>query len=376
MNDLKKNKIAYIKIGNFSYTNVSVHKILVEKFPEFQIVVFDVLKNLLSKREILISMVYSLIEYGKEILAGKRTVSGSYIRTSYFFKIVKKRIAEMVSPQDYVFTFQTQSLFDASVPGIPHFLYTDHTHLANLSYPGFDKDQLLKGQFIDREKMMYQNAILNFTMSQNISQSIIDDYNCKLENVKCVFCGSNVQVAYDEIFEEKRFYEKRILFVGVEWERKGGPVMIEAFNKVLKKHPDATLTIVGCSPKITVKNCTIVGRIPIDDVKKYFRNSSVFCLPTTIEPLGIAFLEAMAHKLPVVGSNIGAIPDFIKDGTNGYLIEPDNPDQIAEKLITLLDSPSQCKKFGEIGHQMFWDNYTWNKTGEKIFDSISRVMEQ
>ncbi len=371
---LPKQKIAFIKIGNFSYTNVSVHQILETKFPEYQVEVIDILKDLISKKEIIIAFIFSLKEFGKDILLRRKTIIGTYIRTSYFFNLVKKRINERLSSQEYAFTFQTQSLFDASVKGIPHFLYTDHTHLANLSYPGFNRQYLLNKKCIEREKLIYQHALINFTMSQNISRSIIEDYNCKPEKVSCVYCGSNVQVSENEIIDDKRFLEKRILFVGVEWERKGGPTMIEAFRTVLKTHPDATLTIVGCSPNIEVPNCTIIGRIPLNEVKKYFRSASVFCLPTTIEPLGIAFLEAMAHKLPVIGSNIGAIPDFIKDGENGYLIEPNKPGQLAEKLITLLNSPEKCKAFGEFGHKLFWDTYTWEKTGDRMHDSISKLI--
>ena len=76
--------------------------------------------------------------------------------------------------------------------------YTDHTHLANLTYPGFDRKHLLSERWIECEKEIYQHATVNFTMSSNISASMIEDYNCDRERVACVYCGSNVQVGDDE----------------------------------------------------------------------------------------------------------------------------------------------------------------------------------
>lgn len=80
----------------------------------------------------------------------------------------------------------------------------------------------------------------------------------------------------------------------------------------------------GCSPKIDIQNCNVIGRVPIQEVEKCYKQASVFCLPTTIEPFGIVFLEAIANRLPVIGTKIGAIPNFMNDGQNGYLVEPIN----------------------------------------------------
>ena len=102
--------------------------------------------------------------------------------------------------------------------------------------------------------------------------------------------------------------------------------------------------------------------------------ASVFCVPTTLEPFGIVFLEAMAHKLPVVATNIGAIPDFVVEDRNGYLVEPNNSEQLSEKIIYLISSPIKCKAFGEFGHRLFWERYTWEKTGIRIRENIMRYL--
>jgi glycosyltransferase involved in cell wall biosynthesis len=363
-------KIAFVKYADFSHTNTKVLEILKTNFPEFQIDVIDIFPDLIGTRDPL-NLIFCLKEYGKDILLGKKNLSSiTYLRTPYIVNKVRKAIVNKLSKQKYVFTFQTQSLFDASLPGVPHFVYTDHTHLANLQYPGFNPQDIPPQALLEYEKKIYQNSTLNLTMSSNISESMIKDYSCNPQKIACVYCGANTLVKEDEIFEEKRYSNQNILFVGTEWERKGGPVLIEAFKKVLKTYPDASLTIVGCTPQLDVPNCNVVGRIPLAEVKQYFQKASIFCLPTILEPFGIVFLEAMAHKLPIIGSNIGAIPEFLHDDHNGYLVETNNSEQLSQKIIKLIGSPEKCMAFGEYGHQLFWSRYTWKKTGEKIHENI------
>jgi glycosyltransferase involved in cell wall biosynthesis len=361
-------KAAFIKFGDFSHINPSVLELLSTNFSDFRIEVIDI-SNLISKKDALI-LLSCLMQYGKDILIGRRAISETLLRTPYVFNKIKGDILHKLANQQYVFTFQTQSLFDLSVPGIPHFVYTDHTHLENLHYPGFNRKNLLAKSWIECEKSVYQNATLNFTMSSNISQSIIKDYACSPQKISCVYCGANVQATENEIFEENRFSSRNILFVGVDWERKGGPVLAKAFRTVLDTYPDATLTIVGCTPQLDLPNCNIVGRIPLSDVKQYFKQASVFCLPTTLEPFGIVFLEAMAHKLPIIGTKIGAIPDFILEGKNGYMVEPNNSQQLSQKIIELIGSREKCKILGEYGHKFFWSRYTWEKTGLRIRENM------
>ena len=371
---MPEQKIALIKHGDFSYINIEIIKILQANFTNFPLEIIDIYTDLVSKKDPK-AFTYCLKEFGTDILLQKKKINtATYLKLPYTFTKIKTAIQKRLAEQKYVFTFQTQSLFDASVPGIPHFVYTDNTYLANIKYPGFDFRDLPSKTWLEYEKSIYQNATLNFTMSSNVSQSMIEDYSCNPEKIACVYCGANVQVKQDEIFDDQRFSNQNILFVGVEWERKGGPVLVEAFKKVLKTHPNATLTIVGCQPKLKIPNCNIVGRVPVEDVKQYYQQASVFCLPTTLEPFGIVFLEAMAHKLPIIGSNIGAIPEFIIEGKNGYRVEPNHPQQLSQKIVELISSPEKCKNFGEYGHELFWNRYTWETTGLRICKNIKQFL--
>jgi glycosyltransferase involved in cell wall biosynthesis len=246
--------------------------------------------------------------------------------------------------------------------------------LVNLTYKGFDRQSLPSSAWIECEREIYHHATMNFTMSKNVADSIVKDYNVEKSRVANILCGPCLNVSQSEAFDDTRFDRQKLLFVGVEWERKGGPVLEEAFKIVLDKIPNAALDIVGCSPKLSAPNCNVVGKVPLSEVSQYYKKASVFCLPTRFDPNPNVCFEAMAHKLPVLSTNGGSRPEFVIDGKSGYLVEVDNPQQLAEKAIEMLESPQKCKSFGEYGHQMVWDTYTWEKTGAKIKENIARFI--
>jgi glycosyltransferase involved in cell wall biosynthesis len=368
-----KGEVAFIKYGKFSHVNEKISQILKREFPNLEVDVIDVFSDLVSNKDWR-TIWYGLKEYGIKIFDRQNNGSQKRLYTKYFYNKIDKALKTRLAERDYLFTFQTQSLFNASIPGKPHFLYTDHTALANLQYPGFDKKNLPSSAWLQCECDVYHHATLNLTMSNNIANSIVRDYNCDRTKVVNVYGGANIVVSQDETFDDRRYSTQNIIFVGVEWERKGGSVLAQAFKLVLQKFPNASLTIVGCTPNLDLPNCQIIGKVPLAAVSEYYKKAAIFCLPTKLEPFGIVFLEAMAHKLPVVATNIGAIPELIVEGKNGYLVEPDRPDLLAAKLIDLLASPDRCQEFGLNGHQLLWNTYTWEKTGMRIRENIERFI--
>ena len=104
-------------------------------------------------------------------------------------------------------------------------------------------------------------------------------------------------------------YSNRVvLFVGVDWERKGGPILVDAFRKVREKIPDARLVIAGCSPQVRdLPNVEILGRVPRTEVSRLMMSASVLALPSWREPQGINAIEALIHGIPVVASDVGAL---------------------------------------------------------------------
>ncbi len=368
------NKIAFFRIWTSPPVNLSVEKMLVRSFPESSLETYNLADLIRQKKEVLLQNSLRVMQhYGPQILMGKRSFKVCFWRTPYIFQVVKSLAAEILSRGQHHFSFQLHSLYDASYPGVPHFVYTDHTHLENLNYPGFGTQDLFHPSWIRLERSIYHNATLVFTRSSNIRRSVIDHYAVQPERVVCVFGGSNVSVPKEGML--KRSYDQEtILFVGSDWGRKGGPDLIQAFELLLKTNPSAKLVIVGASPDISLPNCTVVGRVPLEKMPAYYQQASIFCLPTRLEPFGMVFVEAMSYKLPIVATHIGAIPDMVVNGANGYLVTPGDIQELAKRLCLLLDDPERCRQFGAVGYRLVQSRYNWDAVGDKIRENILAVM--
>ena len=89
-----------------------------------------------------------------------------------------------------------------------------------------------------------------------------------------------------------------------------------------------------------------------------------------MEPFGIAPIEALVHKIPVIASRIGALPDIVQHNKTGLLVAPDSVDELAAALVDLLSQPEKCRAFGELGHRLVKETYTWKAVGERIKTQI------
>jgi len=370
----QKPRIAFFHLGDVPIANMTMVGVLQRAFPEAQLVRIDVKDRIKqNKRVILINLLFMLKEYWKKLLLRQRRLWNCFFTTPYLFKHIKKLAAQIADENDLAFTFQMQSLFDASVPGTPHFVYTDHTFLVNLTYPHFDRSTLPTPKWLALEKSVYANATMTFVRSSHVLRSLIEQYGCPPERAACVYAGSNTTVD-DSIPTRHDLGRKNILFVGIDWERKGGPELIQAFKRVLAHHPSATLTIVGCQPECDLPNCEVVGLVPVDEVGRYYRDASIFCLPTKVEPFGIVFVEALHYGLPIVATQIGALPDLVSE-RNGRLVPPGEVDALATALIELLSDPEALALFGEESRRLALERYNWESVGRRMRQEISHCFD-
>jgi glycosyltransferase involved in cell wall biosynthesis len=345
----------------------SIERTVREAFPEFGLDSLTVAGVLKAHRDWrLPNLFHVAAEYGARILRRDATLRDSYFRTSYLFRKVHGAMAALIDPARHAFSFQTQSVYDASVPGVPHFVYTDHTHLSNLEARFFDPGKLRPQRWLALERSIYRNAARIFTRSHNIEADLVELYRIPAEKVVCVYAGANVTEASDSPRALDGYTARNILFVGADWERKGGPVLAAAFEKVLRIFPDAHLTIAGARPRLRLRNCTILGNVPISELSPHYARATLFCLPTRLEPFGVSVLEAMMHRLPVVATAIGAIPDMVLDGISGHVVPPGNAEELAGALIALLRDPRRCRRFGNAGYRFAKDRYTWPAVGERM----------
>lgn len=355
---------------------ISIKNALGDQFPQCSIELLKIKQMVKSHPLILLVNVFFMIkEYPLRQLLGYWKIWRRFWATTYMHKQIQRLVAEKVASDDYLFTFQAHSDFDASSPGCPNFVYTDTTNLANLYTTSYTQDKLYSPAWRKLEKETYENACITFVRSTHIQRSLVEQYGLPPEKSALVYSGCNTLVQ-DLDLKHKDYTTKNILFVGVTWERKGGPDLVVAFRKILRKHPDASLTVVGCEPRIDLPNVKVIGRVPLEEVESYYQIASIFCLPTRLEPFGIVFIEAMSFGLPLVAPRTGAVPDMVENGKNGYLFEPGDINGLAMSLDQLLADPEKCRRFGKVGYKLVRERYTWEKVAQKMKLNIQPHLHQ
>jgi len=111
-------------------------------------------------------------------------------------------------------------------------------------------------------------------------------------------------------------------------------------------------------------NVKLTGAVPYGDLTRLLAAGDIFVLPSLAEFFPLVVCEAMASAKPVIGTRVGGIPDQIKDGWNGYLVEPANEHQLAEKIRYLIDHPEERKRMGLNGRQFAEDELDWSRVSQ------------
>jgi glycosyltransferase involved in cell wall biosynthesis len=267
----------------------------------------------------------------------------------------------------YELIFQLQTL---CAPGfdrrVPYVIYTDNTMaLTQRLYP--DGAPLTPGSarwWTEFEAHVCRNARAVYTFSEFARRSVVEDYGCEPDRV--LAAGLNQGITS---LEEKMERVPRALFVGVDFIRKGGAVLLDAWPSVRRQVADAELVIAG--PKRQPRRrlpegVTWVGRVDRSALAELYRSASVFVLPSLFEPWGHVFLEAMGYGLPCIGTSCCAMPEIIDDGITGMLVPRFESEPLAAALVALLGDQGRAVAMGHAGHDKVRRGNSWDDVVQRI----------
>jgi glycosyltransferase involved in cell wall biosynthesis len=167
-----------------------------------------------------------------------------------------------------------------------------------------------------------------------------------------------------------------IVFLGQLGERKGVPELLAAFQspQLLSRPWEATVAGDGAvseSRAVVTKaglqdRVTVPGWLDRDATSDLLRHADIFVLPSHFEAMPIAILEAMAHRVAVIATPVGAIPEFLTDGQNALLVPPGAQDQLADAIARLIDDPDERSRLGAAGHRVFHDRFDISVAANQI----------
>jgi glycosyltransferase involved in cell wall biosynthesis len=181
-----------------------------------------------------------------------------------------------------------------------------------------------------------------------------------------------------------------LLSAGTLIPHKGPQWIINALPHVLREVPQVTAVLCGTdlgykkhleilTHRLKLENNVIfAGYLPREELLKAYSASDVFVLPSDFEGFGLAIAEAMASGKPVVASHVGAVPFVVEDGRSGFLVPPQDPTALADRIIRLLRDDHLRESFGERG-LILSQEYRWEKVGrlyEHVYRCAMRNFEQ
>ncbi len=265
---------------------------------------------------------------------------------------------------------QNGALFAPGRPApFPYVLLLDNTCLLSerqsaVAGPAAEIYRDFARSWIDRERETYRRATAIATFSKIVRDSVVEDYGIDAKRVHVVGAGANVTL---DAAEERRDDGRTLLFIGKDdWRRKGGPVLLKAFQMLRRFRPDLRLILAGPPSSIEVPaGVTNLGVVPFEEVRRLLAGATVFVLPTRREPFGIAFLDAMVCGVPCVGTQVGAVPEILEDV--GVCVPSGDAQTFASAVGALLDDPARRAAMAEAGQRRVLERgYLWPEVGKRL----------
>lgn len=217
-----------------------------------------------------------------------------------------------------------------------------------------------------QEREAYAKADRIFAMSEHVKRSLVEDYRIPPERVAVT--GAGPHVLPDDGFapSAEKYGGAVVLMIASEFARKGGEVLLRAFEAVRRRAPQSRLVVVGHSDRRRLPGVEFRGRLPAEAVKRELERAAVVALPSLFEPFGLALLEGMAFGAACVGSDVEAIPEIIDDGRTGFVVPPGDAPALAERLVALLTAPALARTLGLRGREKYLRQFTWAAVMRRI----------
>jgi len=180
--------------------------------------------------------------------------------------------------------------------------------------------------------------------------------------------------------------QKIILCVGRLYYRKGITILLKSIPEVVEKFGDAKFVISGRGFKKNEENLrklaeklkiekyvTFLGYVPDEKLPLLYAASDIFVLPALYENFPFAILEAQSTGLPVISTKVGGIPEFLTNNENGLLVEPSDPEQLAQRIIILLQDPELAEDLGRRGRRLVEEKFAWPLITSQVFGLYRKI---
>jgi glycosyltransferase involved in cell wall biosynthesis len=198
--------------------------------------------------------------------------------------------------------------------------------------------------------------------------SLIGDYGCPPADVAVIPPG----VDLGRFAPGARDHAvPRILFVGGEFHRKGGDLLLDVFHKRLRGR--AVLELVTQANVASEDGVTVHRGLAANSsaLHELYARCDIFALPTRADCSPLVCMEAAAAGLPQVASRVGGIADLIEDGETGHLVRPGDPDELGDALESLVADDARRRRMGELARALAARRFDGRKNARSLFAFVA-----
>lgn len=295
----------------------------------------------------------------------------------------------IISDTDLIFALGSFCISQLKV-NIPIIFYTDGVFsLTSRMYDWYSNmPKTLYNQQDKIEQSALENCSKAIVSSECLIPEILTHYNTDSNKLAVVPLGANLDIIPTEteisLDIEKRINNKElnILFVGVDWNRKGGNIVLKTTELIASHNVAIKLHLVGCKkvPDLLPHFVINHGFLSKNNKKTYnelinlYKNCHFLFVPSIGECYGLVFCEASAYGLPSISHNIGGIPTIIKNGKNGYLFEIGTDEKIfADKILSIFNNKTEYKSLCNNTRIEFNNRLNWNVAGKSLSEIINQI---
>jgi hypothetical protein len=174
---------------------------------------------------------------------------------------------------------------------------------------------------------------------------------------------------------------------------KGIIILLEAFAKLSDSHPDLKLVIATATPPVDIENeflraleelknyiriYNLEGKVicrafSLEEMPKVYAGADIFAMASESETFGQVFLEAMACGVPVIGTNVGGVPEIIVDGENGFLIPPNDASTLSQRIEEILEDNGFKERLVSVGLMTVEEKFSSERLFKALFDYLETL---
>lgn len=269
------------------------------------------------------------------------------------WKLVSAALREHNFDCLYYHTQATGLLSLGIIQRIPTIISLDATPINFSSVAEVYREQPLHTKLFGKLKFewfrrMFESSAALVTFSHWAKNSLVNDYGIAPDKVTVIPPGVDLSYWHPTVKPAAKDGVLRLLFVGGDFVRKGGEVLLKAFESGLSDR--CTLDIVTKDEISELAGSSVrvhKGLKPNSpQLRQLYAEADLFVFPTFGDCTPIVVMEAMASGLPVVATDVGALAEQVENGTNGFLVPPDDPSAIVEAVSNLVNNPQRLVAMG------------------------------